>query len=88
MIQICTDKTATTLKAIIMVAYPVHFVLLKMAEVCCGYIIDHCYTFAALLPESAANYDYSSNCDEGNELGSECAPAPVLSFAKKLFFQL
>lgn len=50
MLQVYTDKTATSLKANAVVAYPVHVVLLNFTQTFRRFLIDHGHTFVGLLP--------------------------------------
>lgn len=54
MLQLYSDKTATTLKASATVAYPVHLVLLNFTAEYRRHLIDHGYTIVGLLPVSAS----------------------------------
>lgn len=50
MVQVYTDKTATTFKSNAIVPYPVHVVLLNFIPSFRRFLIDNGYTFAGLLP--------------------------------------
>lgn len=49
MVQVCTYKTATTLKANVFLACPVHVMLLYFTQTFWRFLIDHRHTFVGLL---------------------------------------
>lgn len=68
MVQVYTDKFATTLKANATVVYPVRVTLLSYTSEFCCYLAEHGHTFAKLQPVSAAAQLY---CVEEGADGSE-----------------
>lgn len=67
-VYVCTDKTATILKANATVAYSVHVILLNYTKEFCQYLIDHEHTFARLLPVfTASDLNFADENNGGKE---------------------
>lgn len=53
LVQVCTDETAATLKANVIVACALHVMLLKFTQTFRRFFIDHRRMFVGLLPVRA-----------------------------------
>lgn len=83
-LQLYSDKTATTLKANTIVAYHVHVVLLNFVEKFYLYLFDHGYTLVGLLPISTCN-TMPDHEDAGNNISAaNTSTVPVVPLCDKL----
>lgn len=87
LVQLYSDKTATTLKANALVAYPIHAVLLNFSLTHRRFLIDNGYTIVGFLPVGAGGYlddekDSTENISDST-LGIEAhIPIPLKDYIR------